>query len=249
TRSLPRMVRGQTPTDAAGANLAHILRQTMDDAAPRSLYSIPVTPPSVLGSSGNRIASINIDPAFGARPTFGALPSGLALHHEPEYVIRILDENGRHVRTISRSIRPRKVTRKDQERWEENRKRGEAAGVRGGGVIVMSRTSVGSGGGGAPPAAPVALSLENVPFADVMSVITAIRTDPPGRIWVKRRAADGTATGPVDIVTDTGRYIGTLPAQPLPDAVSTSGLAAWVVTDDELDVERVVVRRLPATWR
>jgi hypothetical protein len=50
-------------------------------------------------------------------------------------------------------------------------------------------------------------------------------------------------------VDANGRYIGTLPAQPLPNAVSASGLAAWVTTDDELGVERVTVRRLPAGWR
>ncbi|MGH7464983.1 MAG: hypothetical protein ACREK1_07395, partial [Longimicrobiales bacterium] len=82
-----------------------------------------------------------------------------------------------------------------------------------------------------------------------MSVVTSIRTDPQSRIWVQRRGADGKAAGPIDLMMPDGRYIGTLPPQELPGAVSASSLAAWVVTDAELGVERVVVRRLPASWQ
>ena len=64
----------------------------------------------------------------------------------------------------------------------------------------------------------------------------------------RRRADDGRDAGPIDIADASGRYIGTLPAGPLPSAFSASGLAAWIVRD-ELGIEQVTVRRLPQGWR
>jgi hypothetical protein len=196
---------------------------------------------------------MRMDPVFGPRASFGVLPTGLAVHHETEYAVRILDATGRAVRTLTRDFEPRKVTKRDQEQWQEQRREDEARGV--GPQVVMSRStgagtgsvSIGRGGQG-QSGQPMQISLDNVPFAEFMAVVTSIRTDPQGRIWVQRRNADSRADGPIDLVTSEGRYIGTLPAQPLPGAVSRSGLAAWVVTD-ELGVERVEVRRLPASWR
>jgi len=92
------------------------------------------------------------------------------------------------------------------------------------------------------------MSLEDMPFAEYMSVVTNLRTDPQGRIWIQRRKPDGSDRGPIDIVTSAGQYIGTLAAQQLPDAVSASGLAAYITRDD-MGVEQVKVARLPATWR
>jgi hypothetical protein len=194
-----------------------------------------------------------MDPVFGPRATFGVLPTGIAVHHETEYAVRILDATGRAVRTLTRDFEPRKVTKKDQEQWQEQRREDEASGA--GPQIVMSRStgagrgsvSIGRAGQG-QSGQPMQISLDNVPFAEFMAVVTSIRTDPQGRIWVQRRNADARAEGPIDLVMSDGRYIGTLPAQPLPGAVSRSGLAAWVVTD-ELGVERVEVRQLPASWR
>ncbi|HSK18146.1 MAG TPA: 6-bladed beta-propeller [Longimicrobiales bacterium] len=248
TRSMPSPRRDQPPS-AAGAS--PILRQPLGEAAPQTIYSVPVAAPRIIqnGGGGQRIAAINMDPIFSARPTFGVLPSGLALHHETEYAIRILDDGGRHIRTLARDFTPRKVTKKDQEEWHEQRQRDEARGT--GATVVMSRTSPAGTSTtiGSRPPANMTLSLDNAPFAEFMSVVTAIRTDPLGRIWVQRRDRDGTAAGPIDLLMPDGRYVGTIPAQAMPNAVSRTGLAAWVVTDDELGVERVVVRRLPATWR
>ena len=254
TRSFARMRPGQTPAaETGGANLSPIVRQSLDGGAATTLYNVPVPPPRVIESGANRTVSINMDPVFGARPTFGPLASGLAVHHDTEYAIRILDQDGRHVRTVTRPFKARKVTKKDQEEWQEQRSReGRIGGAAP--IVVMARSTVSgsspaSAAGSAPPPPTMKFTMDDVPFAEFMSVVTGIRTDPQGRIWVQRRTADGDAEGPIDLLTEAGRYIGTLPAQPLPDAVSASGLAAWVTTDDELGVERVVVRRLPAAWR
>lgn len=257
-RSGPRIRPDQG--DTGTSNTSPIYRQQLADGAePQTIFRVPVTPPKVTdaGSTGGarRFMAISMDPVFGPRPSFGVLPSGLALHYEPQYAIRILDANGRVARTLTRDYKLRKVTKKDQEKWQEQRREAEASG-RGGATIVMSRTdgagpgsvSLGNSRSGAGPGSAMRMSLDDVPFAETMAVVTGIRTDPQGRIWVQRRHEDNTNAGPIDLVTGEGRYIGTLPPQPLPNAVSASGLAAWVITD-ELGVERVAVRRLPAGWR
>jgi hypothetical protein len=249
-------VRPDRPASGA-ASFSPINRHALDadGAAAQTLYRVPVAPARVIDSSSDgaarRTAFIRMDPVFGPRATFGVLPTGIAVHHDTEYAIRILDTAGRPVRTITRDLEPKKVTKKDQEQWQEQRREDEARGV--GPQVVMSRAmGAGSGsvsiGRGGQAGQVMQMSLDNVPFAEFMAVVTAIRTDPQGRIWVQRRNADGRVEGPIDLVMSDGRYIGTLPAQPLPGAVSRSGLAAWVVTDD-LGVERVAVRRLPASWR
>ena len=244
------MQRPRPNGDPSDRSVSPIIRHSLDGAETRTLYRVPVTPPRVMesGSSG-RMAFMTMDPVFGPRPTFGVLPSGIAVHHETGYSIHVLDMEGKPVRRITRDYTPRKVTKKDQEAWQEQRREEAANG--GGPTVVMARTS-GAGTStsvGRPSPGAMTFNVDAVPFAEFMSVVTSIRTDPQGRIWVQRRDRDGGAAGPVDLVTSEGRYIGTLPAQALPNAVSASGLAAWVVTDDELGVERVVVRRLPASWR
>lgn len=244
------------PDQPAVDNFSPIYRQPLAGSAAgaRTLYRVPTAAPRVMQSAGTgpaRRVSMSMDPVFGPRPTFGALPAGVALHHESEYAVRVLDAAGRHLRTLTRDFKPRKVTKKDQEEWLEQR-RNDAANGTGPTVVMMRATPAGRsasvGTGGQAPSG-MAMSLDNVEFAEFMSIVTSIRTDPQSRIWVQRRSADGKAAGPIDLVMPDGRYIGTLPPQELPGAVSASGLAAWVVTDAELGVERVVVRRLPASWR
>jgi hypothetical protein len=203
-----------------------------------------VTQNSIAGGQAQRI-SVRRDPVFSPRITFGVLPGGfLALHHDTEYLVRIFHPNGQPARTVSRPIQPKRVTRRDQDAWQER----QASSASGGGQSIVFST----GGGDAPSAASraaatAAIGSATPDFAEFMSVITAIRTDPQGRVWIQRRNADGDDRGPVDLVDAMGRYIGTLPPQPLPAAVSQSGLAAYVERDD-LGVQRVAVRRLPGSW-
>jgi hypothetical protein len=70
----------------------------------------------------------------------------------------------------------------------------------------------------------------------------------PNRAWLQRRQNDGSDRGPIDLLTASGHYIGTLPPQRMPVAVSASGRAVYFITD-ELGVEHVEVRQLPAAWR
>lgn len=242
----PRMAPGATPESAARNTISRHPLEERGQAT--EMYSYAVEPPQVLEQGQGRVMVRRVDPIFGVRPSFGVLPDGgLAVHHDPEYAVKLLDANGRHTRTITRGIQPKRVTRQDQER-EMQRRRDEAASGAAPQAIVVT---MGRGGGaGTPPPSPQQFSMrpEDQTFAEFMSVVTGIRTDPQGRIWIQRRNGDNTDQGPIDLVSVDGRYIGTLPAQRLPDAVSASGLAAWIVRD-ELGIERVAVRRLPQSWR
>ena len=71
-----------------------------------------------------------------------------------------------------------------------------------------------------------------------------------GTIWVQRRGEEPDGDGPIDLLTRDGRYIGTLAtdATAMPSAFGPNGLVAFRERD-ELDVSRVVVKRLPPEIR
>jgi hypothetical protein len=103
-----------------------------------------------------------------------------------EYRLKIVDTNGLHVRTVTRDIRPRRVTQRDQDAFRARR---AAAGP--------ARPVVLGGSGNAPATMPsIPTSLSEPSFAEVMAVISEVRTDASGRMWVQRRDADGADRGP-----------------------------------------------------
>jgi len=87
-------------------------------------------------------------------------------------------------------------------------------------------------------------------FYPEIPVLRSLSTTWDGRIWVTRRGEDPDSTGPIDVVSADGRYVGTFAtdATTMPDAFGPNGLAAFIEFD-EFDVSRVVVRRLPAAVR
>jgi hypothetical protein len=260
TRTMPRLVRqagGSPPAPSTGPEFASIVRVPLQERATLTqLYRMPIPRaqqqdlPGGSGTERRRVA-IRMDPVFGPGQLFTTLPDGsIAVQHESPFSVKVLDANGRALRTITREYPVQRVTQKDKEAWEERRNSGEGPPAR---TISVAMTgggasSVSIGGASNRPAEAMRIELDDVPFADVMAVVTGMRSDPQGRLWIQRRHQNGTNQGPIDLVTAEGRYIGTLAPQALPDAVSASGLAAWIVRDD-LGVERVSVRRLPASWR
>jgi hypothetical protein len=131
----------------------------------------------------------------------------------------------------------------------EARRETQRNGSAGGMQIRMENGRVSTGG---PPAAREAQSVEqmlaNATFEETIPVLRRVDTDVFGRIWASRTPADFGPRAPVDLIRADGTYIGTLTGQAVPDAVSKTGRAAYIERD-ELGVERVVVRTLPAAWR
>ena len=64
---------------------------------------------------------------------------------------------------------------------------------------------------------------------------------------MQRRGDEPASDGPIDLLTTDGRYMGSYRtgATKIPDAFGPNGLAAFIETD-ELGVENIVVKRLPA---
>ncbi len=87
--------------------------------------------------------------------------------------------------------------------------------------------------------------IEEAKFYEEVPVVQDLHTTWNGRIWVRRRAEDGVANGPLDVLSSEGRYVGTYPPSiVVPDAFGPGGLAAYVELG-EYDVATVRVVRLP----
>jgi len=201
------------------------------------------------GGQERRFSVVRRQPVFTPAFNFGVLPNGsVAVVHEAPYTINI-GRDGKLERTITRAITPRKPTDADKkrmvERMRENMKNG-------GGAVAVRMTngsaSVTTGVGPDRDIPSVDQLLRENTFLDAIPVIRKLEVDPAGRIWVGRTAADFGDVGPIDLIAQDGRYIGTISAERVPDAVSPGNRAAYIVRND-LGVEQVVVKQLPASWR
>ena len=205
------------------STFASIFRHALNDEDTATvMYTLPATDYVTIVSGGGVVIRL---PEYRVIPRFAVLADGaVVVQHDDDYIVRIVDATGNTVLRIQRPITAREVTEQDRREWHRRQEeRNEAGGVTG-------------------PAVPY-----DVPFAKFMSVVTGLRTDPAGRIWVRRRRADGAEQGRIDIIDRSGDYIGTLVDQRMPVAMGASGIAAFHEVD-QLGVERVVVRRLPASW-
>jgi hypothetical protein len=262
-RSMPAMgLNSQIPTDSIGSPVFH--QMLGEDGTARTLFEFMMPPPLVRtqDAGGGRQARIVAfsRPTFGFEPSWDVLADGrLAVNNSVDYEILITDNAGRPASRLTRPFRERTVTRDDQDAArEQQRKRlkegGGPGGVRvtttGGGTAVFrgagGGVSIGTPGGEMTDE-QIEESVAGMQFAERIPAIQRVYVDPAGRLWVLRNPERVGAQEPIDLITPDGRYIGTLHGQEIPRAVSVSGLAAYIVRN-ELDIEQVVVRRLPGTW-
>lgn len=240
------------------ADIPVYLRPTDAQAGPRLLYRVPRTPPQMQASGGANNRSVRMTQrAFTPTPAWGVLPDGgiaAVSGASAEYRVLVVDAAGRAQRALTRPLPPRRVTKADQDAAREQMAERMRSGtgmirmeVRAGGGRESRSISTGGAGDRGPSEEQIRAQLAELEFADVVPAISGLRVDPQGRIWVARPGRRPGGDGPVDLLDASGRYLGTLSPQPLPDAFSRSGLAAYVTVDD-LGVEHVVVKRLPA-WK
>ena len=224
--------------------------------ASKELYEIklPDLTPKIdeQGGSGGQVQTrvMIMQPVFSPPNTFGVLPdASFALLHEAAYRIEVVGANGKVERVLERPIAPKKVTEADKKIAMERRKENASRGT---GRIFMTNINGTSSVSTARPPGMTEQSVEEMmrdaTFLEVIPVLQRLQTDPQGRIWVQRTAPDQKSRGPIDILTGDGRYVGTVTGMWTPSAVSKSGRAAYIEPDEELGVERVVVRRIPASW-
>lgn len=227
------------------------------DGAAKKLYSVtlPSITPKVTdgGGAGQRRFSVRMSPpAFQPPVLWGLMPNGsMAVADETGYRVKFVS-NGKVTRVVERPFAPRKVTERDKDRMRELRRKNMKSGA---GMMIATRTS-GSGGSsssiatgsGAPRIsdADIDQQIREMTFEETIPLLQKMYVDPKGRLWIERTGREVGADGPIDILDATARYIGTIHGK-MPAAVSPSGRAAYIEKDD-MEVERVVVRKLPAGW-
>ena len=261
-RTMPPIMRRGSPDEIATRTMTgrkSPLTWFTTDSKTTKLFDIPqpdVTPKvndSGTGQ-GQRTIAVRVQiPAFTPATLWGVLPNGsVAVNNSAEYNIEIA-RNGKVERVVQRPFAARKVTEADRNR-EKAQRREQMASGRGNMVFSTSERSGsgparGSRGVGGPMSkAQIDEMLNDMTFAETMPVLSGMYVDPRGRLWVQRFKEVG-QQGPIDLINANGTYVGTIAAgQRLPAAVSPSGRAAFIERDEETDVEKVVVRRLPAGW-
>jgi hypothetical protein len=239
---------------AAGATMpAPILREPLVDGQD-AVTLVPLVEPAptvreLPGQGGRRMRMITMEapPVFSRPLRWTLLNDGrVAVADKTDaYEVKIA-RNGRYTGVITRPIQPRVPTERDKEAARKERRTslesgGNAVRVGGGGAFFST------GGGSGMPEEEIRRMLEEMEFAERVSVVRSLFSDPQGRLWIERAPSVWGQPSPIDLVAGD-RYIGTVIGVEIPLAVSATGMAAWV-EKDELDVERVVVKRLPATWK
>jgi len=204
-------------------------------------------------AGGRRTMNMRImgPPEFSPLTLWGVLPGGgVALTHTQLYTVKVLDAGGRAVRILQRPVRVRRPTEGDRERARQRVREQMRSGR---GMIMVTRRVGGGGGpeprggGGGIPREQIEQRVREMRFADTVRTIQGMTVTPGGKLWVERTPPSIGDPGPIDILTADGRYLGTVRGLKLPVSVSASGRAAWLERDED-EVERVVVRQLPAGW-
>ena len=183
----------------------------------------------------------------------GVLPGGNVVYSDSSaYALKVTRPDAAQVaRIIRRPMRPEPVTpRIEKDYLEKQEAARREGGIGAGGGIIQFRSVT---TGGATPSGSnqsFTLDMPEPDFYPELPVLRGLSTTWEGRIWVQRRGDEPQSDGPIDVVTADGRYVGTFrtDAIKMPDAFGPNGMAAFI-EHDELDVARVVVRRLPVAVR
>jgi hypothetical protein len=172
----------------------------------------------------------------------------IALVDGVDYDVRLLDADGRDVGRLRRPIPARSPTRADR---DAARQVARSRLIAPGGTPLVAGAAEASASGGARNAPALLRSIEAglaaMTFAERIPVITGIRYDAAGRLWVARTPDVWGQPPLLDVFSPAGEYVGTTRAVPrLPDAFGPDGLAAWIEKDGfDVPYVRVIRLRLP----
>ncbi|WP_419164941.1 6-bladed beta-propeller [Candidatus Palauibacter sp.] len=170
----------------------------------------------------------------------GVLPGGMVAYSDSSaYAIKIASRETGISRILTRPVSPAPVT--ERMKQAERDRRQESLDEFLGGFGIAGVDIAGSGIREGRLEAIRALE-----FFEEIPVIRYLMTSWNGTIWVQRSGDGPRASGPIDVLTPDGCYVGSYPtgATGLPRAFGPGGLAAFVERD-ALDVQTVVVRRVP----
>jgi hypothetical protein len=250
-------MRGPGGDTDSGSSLLIQRYGLLEEGEPETLYAAWEPPPPSEGEGGTiemdggrSIQLSNMAKLRGFEPEvlFGVTPDGsLVVSDSVAYRVKLLSPDGTPRILLQRPIEPREVTASVREAERQRRldelDEGEGPRVRmitsGGGGSGMS--SSGSGG----MTEMLRGRIEDMEFMDEIPVLTDLGVDHTGRIWAQRSGSEVGEDGPIDVLSPTGEYLGTVAAgsMDIPSAFGPDGLVAEV-RRDELDVVTVVVRRI-----
>ncbi|NIM48718.1 MAG: hypothetical protein GTO22_05590 [Gemmatimonadales bacterium] len=150
----------------------------------------------------------------------------IAMNSQAGYVINILDQRARVLRSIRREWPSRLATQADAEDWAREH------------PIRITRT----GASGECRISPQEM-VSKIGYADSLPSVAAVVLAPDGALWVRRWTMQEDAA-PIDVFDPTGRYVGTLSGEfPFPMHFTPEGHMLFAERDS-LDVERVIVAEI-----
>ena len=252
---------GRSVRDQSGQGRRPVLRIALDrDTAVWDTVALGWAPPSFtrLEVAGRNLLMEGQTPpprTFDPELLVGPLPGGgVVFSDSSTYAIKVTDQDGAVSRILTRPFQPEPVTDRILEAEIERQIEAYVAGVeaRGQRPRVMTNASTGETVVGVmddwmqeAALRSTRAILEATPAADEVPVILDLRITWDGEIWVRRRGDDLFSQGPIDVLTQDGRYLGSYPADtPMPTAFGPEGLVAFVETG-ELGEHTVVVKRMP----
>ena len=125
----------------------------------------------------------------------GVMPDGgFAFADSTTYAIHVANASGVVSRILTRPFRPRPVTDRIRDAERERRMATVPAGGRlSGNQLEEIRQGM----------------VANLEFYPEVPVLSDVRASWEGRLWVRRRAADASPDGPIDVLSADGGYAGT----------------------------------------
>ena len=184
--------------------------------------------------------------AFAPDLFVAALPGGgVAFSDSSAYAIKVSDSDGTIQRILSRPLQPEPVTDRIREeerarRLEELEREAESSDPLPERFAAMAERALKTRRN----------DIETLQFFDEVPIVRGLRTGWEGTIWIQRAGGYAVGDGPVDVLAADGGYLGSFRpgTTTIPAAFGPDGLVAFIAVD-ELEVESVVVRRLPSAVR
>ena len=239
---LPGLQAGGASGSVVLTGEAHHFRSDEDSAEPSHRYVLGYT----LGGEDVSVDTVatgwrpSADPdAFGPPLSARVLPDGgVAFIDSSAYAVKVTGLGGSVSRILTRPFPAAPVTDDIRAAYiDRELKNLDGMGERGDArVKAMAEFRRGQ--------------IEATEFYHELPALLSLRTSPEGTIWVHRRGDEPGSKGPIDLITPDGRYLGSYApgATDLPSAFGPDGLVAFIEKDN-LDVQTVVVKRLPPEVR
>ena len=237
---------GQVGADGATRPVERIVLSG-DAALVEEITTAWAPPPGVPhGQAAHTTVTIGSGLAFAPLLYVGALPGGgVAFSDSSAYAIKITDADGTIQRILTRPLQPEPVTDRIREeerarRFEELEREVESADPLPERFAAMAARALETRRN----------DIEALQFFNEIPIVRDLQTGWQGTIWIQRAGDYPGGDGPIDVLAADGRYVGSFRqgTTTIPAAFGPDGLVAFIETN-ELDVESVVVRRLPLAVR